>query len=79
MWKIIKRFWQLPVTGVHYNVLGVSEESYSYLTKLSGHEGNPVIKVMATVIKISRVYFHHVASQVTKRQTENVTHVSPVL
>lgn len=67
------------MTGVHYNVLGVLEASYSYLTKLSGHEGNPVIKVMATVIKISRVYFPHVASQVTKRQIENITHVSHVL
>lgn len=67
------------MTDVHHNVLGVLEASYSYLTKLSGHEGNPVIKVMATVIEISRVYFHHVASQVTKRQTENITHVSHVL
>lgn len=38
-----------------------------------------VINGMATVIKISRVYFHHVAAQVTKRQIENTAYVSHVL
>lgn len=73
MWRIIKRFWQLQVTDVHCNVWVMLEASYSYLAKLSGQKAILVIKVIATVIKISRVCFHHVAAQVTKRRAENIT------
>lgn len=62
-----------------HNVLGGLEASYSYLTKLSGTKAILEIKVTATDIKISRVYFHHVAAQVTRRQIENITYVSHVL
>lgn len=37
------------------------------------------IKVTPTVIKISRVYFHHVAALVTKRQIKNISHILCVL
>lgn len=78
MWKIIKRFWQLTVSDVHYNVLGVLEASYSYLTNLSGHEGNPVIKVMATVTRFPGL-FSLCCFPGYQRQIENITHVSHVL
>lgn len=61
------------MTDVHSNVLVMLEAPYSYLTKLSEQKAILVIKVIATVIKISRVCFHHIAAQVTKRQAENIT------
>lgn len=42
---------------VHCNILGVLEVSYSYFTRLSyqGMKAIPVVTVMATVIRISKV------------------------
>ena len=41
------------------------EASYSYLLSCQDMKAILIIKVTATVIKISRVFFHHVAAQFT--------------